>query len=165
MNSQNLMAELEHELVSTAKLLELVPAEKLNWQPHPKAMTLGVLANHVASIPGRYLTFAEEGNTTLEALAEHKDPKTKSEIIQNFSASSAKAKLLLRKVDEKWLGKSWNLTKNGTVVFTLPLSLFTRLLVFNHLFHHRGQLSTYLRTLNVPLPVIYGLSADENPFA
>ena len=165
MNSQNLMAELEHELVSTTKLLELVPAEKLNWQPHPKAMTLGVLANHVASIPGRYLTFAEEGNTTLEVLAEHKAPKSKSEIIQNFSASTTKAKLLLSKVDEKWLGKSWNLTKNGSVILTLPLSLFTRLLVFNHWFHHRGQLSTYLRTLNVPLPVIYGLSADENPFA
>ena len=159
------MAELDHELISTSKLLELVPAEKLTWQPHPKAMTLGQLANHVASLPGRYLTFADDGTTTLEVLGEHKSPKTKNEILQNFSASTAKAKQLLGVADEKWFGQSWNLTKNGSVVFTLPVSLFTRLLVFNHWFHHRGQLSTYLRTLNVPLPAIYGFSADENPFA
>lgn len=165
MNSQNLMAELEQELISTSKLLELVPADKLSWQPHPKAMTLGVLANHVAVIPGRYLTFADEGNTTLETLEDHATPKDKAEILRNFNASVAKAKTLLSKSEVRWRDKSWNLTKNGSIVFTLPLPLFTRLLVFNHLFHHRGQLSTYLRTLNISLPSIYGPSADENPFA
>jgi len=163
MNSQNLLAELEHELISTAKLLDLVPAEKLNWQPHSKAMTLGELANHVAAIPGRYLSFAVEGNTTLQTLMEHASPKNKPEILANFKDSSAKAKQLLQNADG-WENKSWNLTKNSSVVFTLPLPMFTRLLVFNHLFHHRGQLSTYLRSLNVAVPSIYGPSADENPF-
>ena len=165
MSSKNLIAELEHELVSTAKLLDLVPADKLNWQPHPKAMTLGVLANHVAALPGRYLNFADEGNTSIQTLTNHAVPINKTEILNNFKTSCSKAKQLLNNVDENWKGKSWNLTKDGSVVFTLPIPLFTRLLVFNHLIHHRGQLSAYLRTLNVPLPSIYGPSADEDPFA
>ena len=161
MKSQNLIAELEHELVSTAKLLELVPADKLNWQPHPKAMTLGVLANHVAAILGRYLTFADEGNTTIETLIDHAVPKNKDEILNNFKTNTAKAKELLNKSEAYWEGKSWNLTKNSSTVFTLPIEIFTRLLVFNHLFHHRGQLSVYLRLLDVPVPGMYGPSADE----
>jgi uncharacterized damage-inducible protein DinB len=164
MNSKNLIAELEHELVSTTKLLNLVPADKLAWRPNPKAMTLGELANHVAAIPGRYLTFAEEGNTSLDTLVTHSSPKNKEEVLNNFKVGTSKAMEILSKADEVWGNKLWNLTKNGAVVFTLPLSLFTRLLVFNHLFHHRGQLSTYLRALNIAIPSIYGPSADENPF-
>jgi len=164
-NSQNLIAELEHELISTRKLLELVPAELIDFKPNPKAMTLGQLANHVAVIPVRYLTFAGEGFTDLAELTHHYEPKTKAEFLNNFTAGSEKAKLLLKNIDHKWQGKSWSLTKNGSPVLTLPIELFVRLLVFNHFYHHRGQLSAYLRALNVPLPSIYGPSADENPFA
>lgn len=165
MSAKHLIAELEHELVSTAKLLDLVPEDKINWQPHPRAMTLGQLAKHVATIPGRYLTFAEEGNTTLETLISHPSLKSKAEIIESFTASRSKAMELLNNADKTWESKSWNLTKNGAVIFSLPNPLFTRLLVFNHLFHHRGQLSTYLKTLGIPMPSIYGPSADEDPFA
>ena len=165
MNSKDLISELEHELVSTEKLLLLVPADKLEWQPHPKAMTLGQLANHVACIPGRYLTFAEEGNTSLETLITHALPKSKNEISDNFKASRSKAMELLNKPDGSWATKSWNLTRNGSIVFTLLVTQFARLLVLNHLVHHRGQLSTYLRTLNTSIPSIYGPSGDENPFA
>jgi uncharacterized damage-inducible protein DinB len=165
MNPQNLIAELEHELISTGKLLELVPADKLNWQPHPRAMTLGALANHVAAIPGRYMTFAEKGNTSLETLLEHPSPRNKTEILDNFKTGSGKAKELMSDANANWENKSWNLTKDNAVIFTLPVPLFIRLLVFNHLFHHRGQLSTYLRTQNILIPSIYGPSADDNPFA
>jgi len=165
MNSKDLIPELEHELVSTEKLLHLVPADKLNWQPHPKAMNLGQLANHVACIPGRYLTFAKEGNTSLQTLITHALPKSKDEILDNFKGSRSRAMELLNKPDGSWPTKSWNLTKNGSIVFTLPLTQFTRLLVLNHLVHHRGQLSTYLRILNISIPSIYGPSGDENPFA
>ena len=164
-NSQNLIAELEQELISTGKLLELVPAELINFKPNPKAMTLGQLANHVAVIPVRYLSFAEEGFTDLGELTNHHEPKTKAEFLNNFKAGSEKAKLLLKNVDHKWQGKSWSLTKKGSPIFTLPIALFIRSFVFNHFYHHRGQLSVYLRALNVPLPSIYGPSADENPFA
>jgi uncharacterized damage-inducible protein DinB len=165
MNSETLIAELEHELVSTAKLLDLVPADKLTWRPHLNAMTLGELALHVAVIPVRYLTFAEEGSTTLETLVTHAQPKDRNQVLNSFKDGSTKAKVMLKKLDGEWINKSWSLTKNGAAVFTIPISLFTRLLVFNHLIHHRGQLSTYLRTLNIPIPSIYGPSGDENPFA
>jgi uncharacterized damage-inducible protein DinB len=164
MNSKNLIAELDHELISTAKLINLVPADQLNWQPHPKAMTLGQLANHVATIPERYLRFAENGNTTIETLTYHHLPKNKDEILNSFKSGSETAKELLANVDENWQNKSWDLTKDNAIIFSLPIILFIRLLVFNHLFHHRGQLSTYLRTLNVALPSVYGPSADEDPF-
>jgi uncharacterized damage-inducible protein DinB len=146
-NSKNLLAELEHELVSTSKLLQLVPAEKLNWQPHPKAMTLGQLAHHVATIPGRYTNFADEGSTTEKTLIYHHAPENKKEILEAFEKSTTKAKEILNKVTQEWENKSWTLTKNNQVLFTLPCPLFIRLLVFNHLFHHRGELTTYLRTL------------------
>ena len=165
MDKKNLIAELEFELISTAKLLQLLPADNLTWQPHPRAMSLGQLAFHVASIPGRYLTFREEGNTTLETLLHHYVPKNREEIQVAFENSSAIAKELLINTDKSWENKSWNLTKNGTVVFTLPHPLFTRLLVFNHLIHHRGQLSAYLRSLGILIPSIYGPSGDENPFS
>jgi uncharacterized damage-inducible protein DinB len=164
MKSQQLIAELDHELVSAAKLLGLVPENKLDWQPHAKAMSLGALANHVASIPGRYLGFAEKGSTTLETLLSHPEPDDKEEILENFKNCTAAAKEFLSRGDAYWESKSWNLTKNGPAVFTLPVPLFIRLLVFNHFIHHRGQLSAYLRTLDIPIPSIYGPSGDENPF-
>jgi len=165
MNSKNLIAELEHEWISTAKLLNLLPADKLNWQPNAKAMPLGTLANHVAVIPARYLTFATDGNTDVVTLTLHAQPKNKDEILNNFNSSCSKAKEILNATDASWENKSWNLTKNDSVVFTLPAALFIRLLVINHLVHHRGQLSAYLRALNISLPSIYGPSADEDPFA
>jgi uncharacterized damage-inducible protein DinB len=164
MDTKNLITELEFELISTSKLLHLLPADNLIWQPHPRAMSLGQLAFHVASIPGRYLTFREEGSTTLENLLQHYVPKKREEIQEAFENSNAKAKELLINTDKNWANNSWNLTKNGIVVFNLPYPLFTRLLVFNHLIHHRGQLSSYLRTLGIPIPSIYGPSGDENPF-
>jgi uncharacterized damage-inducible protein DinB len=165
MNSQNLIAELEYELTSTAKLLDRIPADNLHWKPHARAMTLGQLANHVAVIPARYLVFAEDGFTDVGELTNHHVPKDKNEVLNNFRTGSEKAKMLLKNIDDKWQDKSWSLTKNGENIFTVPISLFIRLLVLNHLYHHRGQLSTYLRSLGIPVPSIYGPSGDENPFA
>jgi uncharacterized damage-inducible protein DinB len=165
MNAQNLIGELEHELVSTGKLLELVPANQLDWRPNKKAMTLGQLANHVAVIPERYFGFADEGNTELDTLTTHAHPKDKKEILDNFKSSRTKAMEVLGKVNGASENRTWNLTKKGVVVFSLPFPLYTRLLVFNHLIHHRGQLSTYLRSLDIRIPSIYGPSGDENPFA
>jgi uncharacterized damage-inducible protein DinB len=91
-------------------------------------------------------------------------PENKEEILENFKNSVARAKELLKKGDDYWEDRSWNLTKNDSAVFTLPVPLFIRLLVFNHLIHHRGQLSSYLRALDVSIPSIYGPSADINPF-
>lgn len=164
MNAQDLIGELDFELVSTGKLLELVPADKLDWRPHARAMALGQLANHVAAILSRYFIFIEEGNTDINTLVTHSAPTSKKEILDNFVLSRKKATDVLENI-KAWEGKTWNLTKKGAVVFSLPFPLYTRLLVFNHLIHHRGQLSTYLRSLDVAIPSIYGPSGDENPFA
>jgi uncharacterized damage-inducible protein DinB len=165
LDSEDLLAELEYEVVSTEKLLKLVPADKLEWQPHPKAMTLGALALHVATISGGYTTFAATGSTDLNTLVSHPQPKDKEEILSGFSKGVSNAKDILKGAFDGWAGKSWDLTRRAEAIFTIPRALMVRLLVFNHWYHHRGQLSTYLRTLGIKLPSVYGPSADEDPFA
>ncbi|GHN01673.1 hypothetical protein WSM22_31620 [Cytophagales bacterium WSM2-2] len=164
MDAKTLIAELEFEMVSAGKLLNLVPADKLDWKPNSRAMTLGQLALHVALIPGRYTDFADTGTTTFETLVDHASPKSKAEVLESFKTSLAKGKAFFNNINQ-WENKTWNLMKGDKAVLTLPVPLFVRLLVFNHWVHHRGQLSTYLKTLNVSMPSIYGPSADENPFA
>ena len=165
MSSKNLISELEFELISTEKLLKLVPTEKLSWQPHRKARSLGDLALHVASIPARYLQYAKDGNTTVETLVARKTETTVEEILTTFQISKQKAFEMLNNDFEKMADRTWNLTKDANPIFSLPIPFFTRLLVFNHLVHHRGELVMYLRTLDILIPSIYGPSADENPFA
>jgi uncharacterized damage-inducible protein DinB len=165
MSSKHLIAEIDFEMTSTTKLLERVPEEKLTWKPHQKAMTLGQLAFHVASIPGNYLSFADEAKTDLEILTNHYIPGSKKEIMESFSESIATAKQILEKGSDEWFAQNWELIKNGQCIFSIPRLLMCRLLVLNHWYHHRGELVTYLRTLDVLIPSVYGPSADENPFA
>jgi|KBSSwiStaDraftv2_1062776.scaffolds.fasta_scaffold14068_2 uncharacterized damage-inducible protein DinB len=165
MSSKNLIAELEFELISTEKLLKLVPSDKLLWQPHYKARSLGELALHVASIPAKYLQYAKDGNTTVEILTARQVNATVDEILATFQASKEKAFNVLNDDFDKMAEATWNLTRDSNIIFSLPVPFFTRLLVLNHLVHHRGQLAMYLRTLDVLIPSIYGPSADEDPFA
>ena len=164
MSSKNLIAEMEFEITSTTKLLERIPEEKLTWKPNEKAMSLAELAFHVATIPSTYLTYANEGKTKVEILVHHHIPNSKKEIINSFPVSIEKAKSILNNATEEWYTQNWELL-DGNCIFTIPRSLFCRLLVFNHWYHHRGELVTYLRTLGVAIPSVYGPSADENPFA
>jgi len=165
MSSKNLISELEFELISTEKLLRLVPDDKLSWQPHHKARTLGELALHVASIPAKYLQYAKDGKTTVEVLTARQTKTTTEEILSTFEKSKNNALQMLSDDYENLQNTTWNLTKESSSIFSLPIPFFTRLLVFNHLVHHRGELVMYLRTLDVLIPSIYGPSADENPFA
>ena len=162
--SESLLSELEYEAVSTGKLLDLVPADKLEWQPNPRAMTLGALALHVATISGDAGGFAFAGETEVDTLVQHPQPKNKEEILSGFAASIVGAKEVLRQGFDRWSNESWNLTRNAETIFTIPRGLMVRLFMFNHWYHHRGQLATYLRALGISLPSVYGPSADENPF-
>ena len=164
MSSKNLISELEFELISTEKLLALLPVEKLAWQPHPKARTLGELALHVAGIPAKYLQHAKDGTTTVEVLTARQTAITVKEIQSAFVESKERALQILRADYEKLESTTWSLTKNSATILSLPIPTFVRLLVFNHFVHHRGELVMYLRTLDVKIPSIYGPSADENPF-
>ncbi|WP_103070769.1 DinB family protein [Aquimarina sediminis] len=165
MSSKVLVTEIEFEKTSTQKLLELLPEDKLDWQPHPKAMTLGQLAFHVATIPGRIAKFANDGITSAEILIEHPLSKNKEDIVGNFNESIKSALEILNATTTDWDSKNWSCMLGEKEIINWSRPTLLRFLMLNHWYHHRGQLSTYLRILGVEIPSIYGPSADENPFA
>jgi len=162
----SLLSELYQEAAVTRRVLERVPGDKLEWRPHPKSMSLGQLAMHVASIPGNLsrLVQADEFDAS-QANFTPPSPSSIEEILTAHDGSLRVAQDYLGGVDAQTAQGSWRLTFRGKEVFTAPRGGVIRSLMLNHLYHHRGQLSVYLRLLNVPVPVIYGRSADENPFA
>lgn len=164
MSSKQLIAEIEFEKTATQKLLERLPEDKLGWRPHTKAMTLGQLALHVATIAGRIATFANDGSTTAEILVAHPLTEHKQEILNSFNESIDTAIGILSASDLDWDSKNWRCTLDGNEIIDWPRPTLLRFLMLNHWYHHRGQLSTYLKILNVEIPSIYGPSADENPF-
>lgn len=164
MSSKHLISELEFEKTSTQKLLERLPEDKLTWKPHPKALTLGQLAYHVATIPGRIATFANDGTTTAEVLTDHPICNDKNEILKSFDIKFNQAISILNTADDAWDAKNWTCTLGETEIINWPRPVLLRFLMLNHWYHHRGELVTYLRTLDVLIPSIYGPSADENPF-
>jgi uncharacterized damage-inducible protein DinB len=164
--SQQLVGELQQESTTTRRVLERVPSEKLEWRPHRTSMTLGQLAMHVASIPERIAQLAaRDGFDASEANFEPPQPKSKKEILDTFEQSVTSAQSYLSALTSESAAQSWRLTSKGREVFTVPRAGLLRTVMLNHWYHHRGQLSVYLRMLEVPIPVIYGRSADENPFA
>lgn len=158
--------ELSQEGATTKRLLERVPAGQLSWRPHPKSMTLGQLALHVASIPGDLCRLAqlEEFDASM-ANFEPTVPISNEQVLSALKASISGATDYLRMLTTETAGAKWRLTLHGKELFTVPRVCLLRSLLLNHWYHHRGQLSVYLRLLDVPVPVIYGRSADENPFA
>ena len=161
---QSMLAEFEQESATTRKLLELVPEDKLSWKPHRKSYSLGQLALHVASAPG-FIAMAAVPDTSEIPTTPQAEAKSKQECLDALSASLAKAKELLGGIDDSRAMASWSATIQGKPIMTVPRAAFVRLIMMNHIYHHRGQLSVYLRLLDVPLPSIYGPSADTNPWA
>ena len=159
-----ILMELDQEAEITRRLLEVVPEDKLTWRPHPKARTLGELAMHVATSQG---SVAEISQTdTKEAGTFPQDPEAtgRAQIIEAFTESLKKAKDIVSSTDDARALAEWKLTKEGATLMSVPRIWFWRSILLNHTYHHRGQLSAYLRELDVPLPSIYGPSADTNPF-
>ncbi len=161
-----MLSEIREEAAITKQVLERVPADKLSWKPHRKSMSLGQLAVHIATIPGNLSKLAQleefdisQGNFDPPA------PNNAKEILTALDASLKAAEEYLGGVSESAAMGNWRLTSKGKEVFTIPRVGLLRTIMLNHWYHHRGQLSVYLRLLEVPVPVIYGQSADENPFA
>jgi uncharacterized damage-inducible protein DinB len=160
-----MMGELQQEAATTKRVLERVPADKLAWKPHPRSMTLGQLAMHVASIPGGIARMAQQDQFEVNpANFNQPGPKDASEIMAALDAGMKVAQDYLSSVDDSAALANWRLTANGKEVMAMPRVAMLRTIMLNHWYHHRGQLSVYLRMLEVPVPVIYGPSADENPF-
>lgn len=162
----SMLSEFQQETATTKRLLERVPEEQLSWRPHPKSMSLGQLSLHVASIPGNIVGLAQqEGFDASQANFTPPEVSTVNELLTAFETSIKTAENYLSGLDEKTASGNWRLTSAGKEIFTIPRIGMLRTVMLNHWYHHRGQLTVYLRLLDVPLPVIYGRSADENPFA
>ena len=161
-----MLNELRQEAATTRRVLERVPGEKLSWKPHQKSMSLGQLALHVATIPGDLVRLAQlEEFDASQANFDPPEAKRVEEILAALDVSVKTAEDYLAGIDDETATGNWRLTLRGKEVFTVPRTGLLRTIMLNHWYHHRGQLSVYLRLLDVPVPAIYGRSADENPFA
>jgi len=164
--NEALIAELEQESITTRPFLESVPADKMDWRPHEKSMTLGQLALHVAGLPASICAMASaEDVDAANVDFTPATPGSANELIPTLAASLEKARAYLEGLDEDLLMQDWTLKNNGEVAFTVPRVALLRSLLFNHWYHHRGQLSVYLRMLDIPVPIAYGRTADFDPFA
>ncbi len=162
---QTLLDELREEASTTKRVLDRVPADKLAWRPHAKSMSLGQLALHVATIPGNIANLAQlKEFDASQANFEPPSPREVQEIQAALEQSLKAAENIIGNMSEESASGNWRLTMKGNEVFTKPRLAVLRTLMMNHWYHHRGQLSVYLRLLDVPVPIIYGRSADENPF-
>jgi uncharacterized damage-inducible protein DinB len=159
-----LLQELEHEAQTTRRVLERVPDDQLTWRPHGKARTLGELALHVASVPGGVAELAAQA-TVQPPQFTNPSPATAAELVPTLDKAIEKAKSLLGGLDDAAMIATWRMMKGDQEVLALPRIALLRSIMLNHWYHHRGQLTVYLKQLDVPIPSIYGPSADENPFA
>ncbi len=158
-----ILAEFDQEAPTTRRVLAAVPGDKLTWKPHPKSMSLGRLAQHVAEIQGR-LAEATIADSFDVAAGPGPEPTTHAEIMEIFETGLARAKEIIGQTSDDRCHAGWTVLRQGDPLMTLPRIAVYRSFLMNHLYHHRGQLSVYLRLLDVPVPHIYGPSADDNPF-
>jgi uncharacterized damage-inducible protein DinB len=157
-----LIAELQMESANTRKMLERVPTEKNDWRPHPKSMTLGRLASHVAEIAG-WVSYTLDSDVLDFAKFDYKPVTNASteELLAIMDKNVAMAMASLEKSTDEDYDKMWTMRNGDHVHFTLPKKVVLRSFAYSHLVHHRGQLSMYLRLLDVPVPGMYGPTADE----
>jgi len=161
--ANTLLAELEQEAETTARVLGRVPQAHLSWKPHAKSMSFGQLALHVATVPGNVAELA-----TMDVVPEpafvQTEAATAAELVPVLRASVAKARQHLAAMDDEQMAVTWRLMVDGREALAMPRAAFIRAVMLNHWYHHRGQLLVYLRLLDLPVPSVYGPTADENPF-
>lgn len=161
--TQLFLSELQHEAINTQKMLEAVPSESLNWKPHEKSMALGRLATHTSEMTGwvRLILKADELNFATMA---YKPPtvENNADLLAIFESNLADAIKVFEEVkDDAVYQETWKLKHGDHVISEQPKHVAIRSSVLNHIVHHRAQLSVYLRLLNIPVPGMYGPSADE----
>ena len=156
-----LIPEYEMELKNTRKILDRVPFEKAEWRPHEKSMTLGRLASHIAETPGWMTNAITRDEFDFTKDFDSSTVASKEELMKLFDDTAAKAMDDLKTVSDEAFLSSWTAKRGEKVYFTMPKVIVARNFAMNHLYHHRGQLSVYLRLLDVQVPGMYGPSADE----
>lgn len=159
----SILQEIDQEAATTRSLLEILPEDKFDWRPHPKAKSLGELAFHIATSQRGVAELGENDTAQASAIPDI-TPQNRAEIIAAFEESTAKAKDIVAATADERVFAPWTMMMGDKEILTLPRIALWRSILLNHTYHHRGQLSTYLRTLDVALPSIYGPTADTNPF-
>lgn len=163
---EHLVAELESEAEATRTMLRAVPEERYSWKPHEKSTSAGALAKHIAIIPRALFEVANRESFDIsEPGAVFDSCRSRDELMELFEENLRFACESLRTLAPERASGTWRLTDGGRTLMELPRAAVLRSLLFNHLYHHRGQLSVYLRLLGVPVPATYGPTADMNPFA
>ena len=162
--AQLLLPEFDHEMANTRRLLEIVPAADAAWRPHPKSWTLGDLASHIATLPlWARLTMERselDPGSPANASLQRVRFTTIPELLEQFDRNVRDARAALAAASDAAMGETWTLKSGAATVFSMPRAAVMRGFVLNHMIHHRGQLTVYLRLRDVPLPSIYGPTAD-----
>jgi uncharacterized damage-inducible protein DinB len=163
--SESLLPEFDHEMANTRKVLERVPSAKFSWKPHPKSFEFGALAAHIANmVAWAELTLQSDSFDYAPPGAEpYQTPKYASteDLVAAFDKGVAKARTALAAADDAKMTAPWTLMAGGQTMMTMPRVAVIRSFVMNHTIHHRAQLTVYLRMNDVPVPALYGPSADE----
>ena len=146
-------------------MLERVPSDKLDWRPASKARTLGQLALHIAQVPGAVASLVTAPSPVQAPTFTDPSPQSAAELLPILEESVAKAKQLVGALDDQAITAPCTMMSGNRELFTTPRIAMLRSIMLNHWYHHRGQLTVYLRLLGVAIPSVYGPSADENPFA
>jgi uncharacterized damage-inducible protein DinB len=163
--SEALLPEFDHEMANTRKTLEKVPEDKLDWKPHAKSWSMRELATHLANLPSwTILTFNKDSIDMAEPSGQPKMEPTNSqkELLETFDKNVSDARDAIAGASDEHFLKPWTLLSGGESIFTMPRVAVLRSFVMNHSIHHRAQLGVYLRLNDVPVPAIYGPSADES---
>jgi uncharacterized damage-inducible protein DinB len=159
--AQTLIPEFEHEMATTRRLLERVPSDRGEWKPHPKSFSLGHLAQLVARMPGWVASALADERLDLTGYPGY-SYETTDTLLKEFDANVRAGRAALDRVSDEQLAAMWSLTRGDLVLFSLPKAEAVRSHL-SHLYHHRGQLTVYVRLLDIPVPSIYGPTADEGP--
>ncbi len=158
--AEMLLPEFDTEIANTRKTLERVPVDKWDWKPHEKSGSLGWLAGHIATLPNFTTVTIQTPKMEIEGSA-FPSVKKPSELVATFDAMAKEARAALAGVTDAQMKEIWTLTWKGNLIFSMPRYEVLRVSCFNHIVHHRAQLTMYFRLLGVPVPGLYGPSADE----
>lgn len=163
--AEALLPEFDHEMATTRKLLERMPEDKADWKPHPKSFALGLLCAHIADMPNWATTALTSTELDLNPPGgqpyEQMKFESRAAMLERFERHVGAARAEMARASDAEYMVGWTLKSAGQTFFTIPRVAVVRTWVLNHIIHHRGQLSVYLRELDVPIPAIYGPSADE----
>ena len=164
--SDALLPEFDQEMVNTRKTLERVPDDKLRWKPHPKSFAMGDLATHIATMVGWAVDTIQKDSFDIAPEGAPMTPPSpaasRKELLDTFDKNVAAARAAIAGAGDEHFFKPWSLVAGGKTLFTMPRIGCIRSFVMNHTIHHRAQLGVYLRLNDIPVPAIYGPSADEN---